>query len=99
MTIAIYAGTFDPLTFGHIDIIERSLQMFDDLIIAVALNDSKNTLFSLQERIDIIELEIANNRNFLNKNIICKVLINLLVDFAKNNNCGIIIRVLEQYLI
>ena len=52
--IAVYPGTFDPITMGHVDIIKRALNLFDELIIAVAINASKQPLFTLQERIDMI---------------------------------------------
>jgi pantetheine-phosphate adenylyltransferase len=53
-TIAIYPGTFDPITFGHIDIIKRCLNMFDKVVVTVAINPSKQPLFSLEERVDMI---------------------------------------------
>jgi pantetheine-phosphate adenylyltransferase len=53
--IAVYPGTFDPITNGHVDIIKRSLRMFDQVIVAVAVNASKTPLFSLEERIDLAE--------------------------------------------
>jgi pantetheine-phosphate adenylyltransferase len=52
--IAVYPGTFDPVTNGHIDLVERSLRIFDELIVAVAANPKKEPLFSLEERIDMI---------------------------------------------
>ncbi len=55
MKIGIYPGSFDPITDGHIDIIHRSLQVVDKLYVCVSLNTQKNTLFSLDERIDMIE--------------------------------------------
>ncbi|WP_353990247.1 pantetheine-phosphate adenylyltransferase [Pediococcus argentinicus] len=55
MTIALYAGSFDPLTNGHLDVIKRSSNIFDQLIIAVGENTSKNSLFTPQERINFIE--------------------------------------------
>ena len=54
MSIAIYPGTFDPITYGHIDVIKKSLKIFDELIIAVAENINKDYLFSVEERVDII---------------------------------------------
>jgi pantetheine-phosphate adenylyltransferase len=53
--IAVYPGSFDPITFGHLDIINRGLRIFDEVIIAVARNSSKNALFTIEERVGLIE--------------------------------------------
>ena len=53
-TIAIYPGTFDPITFGHMDIIRRGLNMFDKVIVTIAINPNKRPLFSLEERIEMM---------------------------------------------
>ena len=53
--VAIYPGTFDPITFGHIDVIKKSLKLFDKIVIAVSDGANKNYLFSSDERIDIIK--------------------------------------------
>src|SRR4030067_1995660 len=58
---AIYPGTFDPITIGHIDIIERGLAIFDRLIIAVALNPKKAPLFNIEERIEMIEESLGRH--------------------------------------
>ncbi len=60
MNVAIYPGTFDPVTNGHIDIVERSALLCDKLIIAVARNGAKDPLFSVEERIELIESSIAH---------------------------------------
>ena len=54
-TIAIYPGTFDPITNGHVDIIKRALRLFDKIVIAIAINAQKTPLFSIEERIDLIQ--------------------------------------------
>jgi len=59
--IAVYPGSFDPITFGHLDIIDRGLRIFDEVIIAVAANSSKNALFSVEERIDLINRVLTGN--------------------------------------
>lgn len=59
--IAVYPGSFDPITYGHMDIIERGLEVFDEIIIAVARNSEKNSLFTTAERIALIEEIFANN--------------------------------------
>ncbi len=59
--IAVYPGTFDPVTNGHIDLVERSLRIFDEVIVAVAANPKKKPLFSLEERIDMFGKSIARH--------------------------------------
>lgn len=90
MKIAIYPGTFDPITFGHLDIIKRASQLFDHLIIAAAKDNYKNPLFTLNERVKLIEEETA----FLNKNnnISVEQFEGLLVGFARKKNAQVIIR-------
>ncbi len=89
--IAIYPGTFDPITIGHIDIIKRALAIVDHLIIAVAKDTSKNPLFSLEERTKMVENEILPlNKN--GKKVEAVAFEGLLINFAKENNSNIIIR-------
>ena len=52
MSIAVYPGSFDPVTYGHLDIIKRSIRVFDKLVIGILLNSEKNPLFSMEERVD-----------------------------------------------
>ena len=89
--IGIYPGTFDPLTFGHIDVIKRSLKIVDKLIIGIADNDNKTPLLSIKERKLIIDSDIKDYFNQNNK-IIIKNIDGLLTDFAKLNNVTCIIR-------
>ena len=89
--IGIYPGTFDPLTFGHIDVIKRSLKIVDKLIIGIADNDNKTPLLSIEERKLIIDSDIKDYFNQNNK-IIIKNIEGLLTDFAKSNNVTCIIR-------
>jgi pantetheine-phosphate adenylyltransferase len=88
---AIYPGTFDPITIGHIDIIRRSLNIFDELIIAVAQNSDKNPLFDHKKRKEIVEQSLKDVGLYSNR-IIVKSFSGLLVDFAKSHNSNIIIR-------
>ncbi len=60
-TVAVYPGSFDPITYGHLDIIERGLEVFDEIIIAVARNSEKKSLFSTEERIHHIRQTIGDN--------------------------------------
>ena len=85
--IAIYPGTFDPVTNGHIDIIRRAQSICDHLIISVALNPRKNPLFPIEERVDFIKKGL----NGL-KNIEVLPFDNLLIDFAKENRASVIIK-------
>lgn len=90
MKIAIYPGTFDPITFGHIDIIKRASQLFDHLIIASAKDSNKNPLFSLDERVELIKNEINKLEN--SDKISVEKFEGLLVEFAKQKNAKIIVR-------
>ena len=89
--IGIYPGTFDPLTFGHIDIIKRSLKIVDKLIIGVADNDNKNHLLSIYERMKLIENDIKTNFD-TKVEISIKSINGLLTDFAEKNKAACIIR-------
>ena len=89
--IGIYPGTFDPMTTGHMDIIKRSLRIVDNLVIAVANNINKDSLFSVQERINIIKSDITFV-NELNSKINVTELSGLLTTFAKDQNATCIIR-------
>ena len=86
-TKAIYPGTFDPVTNGHLDIIKRACKMFDKIIVAVADNKDKKTMFSLEKRVNLMKKATAN----LPK-IEVESFSSLLVDFAKKKECKIIIR-------
>ncbi len=86
-TKAIYPGTFDPVTNGHLDIIKRACKMFDKIIVAVADNKDKKTMFSLEKRVNLMKKVTKN----LPK-IEVESFDTLLVDFAKSKECKIIIR-------
>src|SRR3989344_2228268 len=88
---AIYPGTFDPITFGHLDVIERGSKLFDELIVAVAANPHKETFFSAKERVELIEETVKGLGS-----IKVKSFSGLLVDFAKKENCGLILRGLRE---
>ncbi|MGX2982211.1 pantetheine-phosphate adenylyltransferase [Helicobacter sp. 23-1045] len=85
--IAIYPGTFDPITNGHLDIITRSSQIFDKVIVAVAHSADKSPLFSTENRIKMVNLAISNMPN-----INAETFDNLLADFASERGCNILIR-------
>jgi pantetheine-phosphate adenylyltransferase len=91
--IGLYPGTFDPITNGHLDVIKRAANhMVDTLIVAVARNVGKGPMFSVDERVQMVQDEIANNGNALRAKIVVKPFDNLLVEFARQNNADVIIR-------
>jgi pantetheine-phosphate adenylyltransferase len=85
--IAIYPGSFDPMTYGHIDIVERALEIFDKVIIAIADNAEKRPLFSTQERLQIIKNIFKDTPH-----IIVDSFKGLLVDYVAKTNAKVIIR-------
>ena len=87
MSIAIYPGTFDPITNGHIDIITRSLRMFERVIVTIALNPSKTPLFSVEERISMIQQCFAANEC-----VEVDTASGLIVNYAVRKNACAIIR-------
>lgn len=84
---AIYPGSFDPVTFGHLDIIHRASQLFDSLIVAVACNETKSPLFVAEERMAMIEEAVDGAPG-----VTIKKLNGLLVDFARTENAWVVIR-------
>jgi pantetheine-phosphate adenylyltransferase len=87
MRVGIYPGSFDPLTYGHLDIIERALKVCDKLVVGILVNSSKNNLFSVEERINILN-ECC--RDFNTIDVISFG--GLLVDYCKGNGVNFIIR-------
>ncbi len=85
--LALYPGTFDPITNGHFDVIERALGLFDEVIIAVAVSQEKKPMFSLEERIEMINKSITSL-----KNVKVVGFDNLTVELAKTHGASILIR-------
>lgn len=87
MKVAVYPGSFDPVTFGHIDIIKRASSMFDKLIVAVLVNRKKTPMFNYEERVELIEnsLEGLDNVEVVHFE-------GLLVDYLKKNNYKILVK-------
>ncbi|EGR1113152.1 MULTISPECIES: pantetheine-phosphate adenylyltransferase [Vibrio] len=83
----IYPGTFDPITNGHLDLIERAASMFDEVIIAVAASPSKNTLFTLEERVAFAKAVTSHLDN-----VTAKGFSGLMVDFAKAEGATVLVR-------
>ncbi|HAS6173787.1 TPA: pantetheine-phosphate adenylyltransferase [Vibrio vulnificus] len=83
----IYPGTFDPITNGHLDLIERAAKMFDEVIIAVAASPSKNTMFTLEERVDFAR-QVTRHLD----NVTAQGFSGLMVDFARAVDANVLIR-------
>ncbi|GIM27845.1 phosphopantetheine adenylyltransferase [Clostridium polyendosporum] len=87
MKIAVYPGSFDPITNGHLDIIERGAKVFDELIVAVLVNVEKKGLFNVDERVKLIEKVTKNY-----KNVKVESFNGLLIDFMKEKNANVILK-------
>ncbi len=92
MRIGLYPGTFDPITLGHIDIIQRAMAMVDRLVIGVAINRDKAPLFALEERVFMVEEECREIAARVGGEIVVHPFENLLIDCARDVGAGIIIR-------
>jgi len=92
MRIGLYPGTFDPITLGHIDIIQRAMAMVDRLVIGVAINRDKAPLFGLEERVFMVEEECREIAARVGGEIVVHPFENLLIDCARDVGAGIIIR-------
>ena len=92
MKTAIYPGTFDPITYGHIDVIKKSLNIFDRLILATTDNINKNYHFSIEERLDIINNSLFKDLKLSKKKITVISFNNLTIDLCKKYNANAIIR-------
>ena len=92
MRIALYPGTFDPVTLGHLDIITRATALVDRLVIGVAINRDKNPLFSLEERVSMITAECRNVSAQTGCEIKVHSFDNLLVDCARDVGANLIVR-------
>jgi pantetheine-phosphate adenylyltransferase len=85
--IAVYPGSFDPITYGHLDIIDRGLEVFDEVIVAIARNSGKQSLFTIEERIEMIQRVVGDNPR-----VRVGTFDGLLVDYVVRNNARVIIR-------
>ena len=90
MKRAIYPGTFDPITYGHLDILNRAITLFDEIIITVAINPAKSPLFSLAEREELIEQVLQDHEE--KKRVRIEGFDGLLVNFARQKKATAIIR-------
>lgn len=87
MKKVVYPGTFDPITLGHVNIIERGLKIFDVVIVAVAKRYEKNPLFTVEERVELIKEAFKGNEN-----VVVKSFDGLLIDFVKAEGVKVILR-------
>ena len=92
MRTGLYPGTFDPITLGHVDIIKRACKLVDRLVIGVAINRDKGPLFSLEERVAMVEAEMKTISEATGVEIAVHPFENLLIDCARDVGASIIIR-------
>jgi pantetheine-phosphate adenylyltransferase len=85
--IAVYAGTFDPITFGHMDLIDRAAKIFNQVIVGIAANLTKKPLFSLDERVNLTSIILKDY-----KNVTVHGFDSLLLEFAKQHEANVILR-------
>lgn len=83
----MYPGSFDPITIGHVDLIERCSSMFDEVIVAIMGNDDKSGTFTFEERLEMIEASITHLHN-----VKVEIGTGLTVDFAKKHDCKVLVR-------
>ena len=92
MKIAVYPGTFDPITYGHIDVIKKALRIFDKIIIATTDNTDKNYFFSIDERVKIINNSLFKDLKLNKKKIKIISFSNLTIELCKKYKASVIIR-------
>ena len=85
--IAIYPGSFDPVTLGHLDIIRRSANIFDELIVGILVNNSKKPMFTMEERLEMLTESVKDIPN-----VRVKTFEGMTIDFARANNAKVMIR-------
>ena len=90
--IGVYPGTFDPITLGHLDIVERALKVIDHLVIAIADNPGKGPLFSVEERIKLANIDLNNNKKIAGKSWEVVSFNRLLMDFVQEQKARVIVR-------
>lgn len=89
---AVYPGTFDPVTNGHMDIIDRATRVVNKLVIGVAINIGKGPLFELNDRVELLKNEVAKLKEERRERITIVPFDNLLVDFVRDQNATVVIR-------
>ncbi len=92
MRIGLYPGTFDPITLGHVDIIQRAMALVDRLVIGVAINRDKSPLFRLEDRVAMVQAECAQITERTGGEIVVHPFENLLIDCARDVGAQVIVR-------
>lgn len=92
LRVGLYPGTFDPVTNGHLDVIARAARLLDKLVVGVAINTGKGPLFSLEERVELVEAEIARIASDNGMVIEVRPFDTLLIDFARKVGASMIVR-------
>ena len=92
MTVCLYPGTFDPITYGHIDVIKKALKFFDTIIVAISDGNKKDYLFSIDERIEIVKKSLFKDLNFKSNKIKVISFNSLTTSLCKKYNSNIILR-------
>lgn len=87
MNIAVYPGSFDPITNGHLDIVNRASKIFDKIVVAVLVNESKEPMFTLDERVALVEASLKENEK-----VVVDSFTGLLTDYVEENNIKVIIK-------
>jgi pantetheine-phosphate adenylyltransferase len=90
--VGLYPGTFDPITLGHLDIIERALKVVDHLVLGVADNPGKKPLFSTKKRVEMAKIDMGNNKKIKGKSWEVVPFDKLLMDFVEEQNARVIVR-------
>ena len=90
-TRAIYPGTFDPVTYGHIDLITRARKLFDEVVVAVAFNPGKGPLFTVEERVALLRRATRSMRG-----VVVDQFDSLVVDYGRRNHCRVVVRGLRM---
>lgn len=90
--VGLYPGTFDPVTYGHLDIVERACRLVDHLVIGVAINRDKSPLFDLEERVAMVESEVSDVQQSTGTVITAHPFENLLIDCARQVGASVIVR-------
>ena len=90
--VAIYPGTFDPITYGHIDVIQKALKLFDKIVVGVSNVNNKNYLFSSEERIDIVNKALFKDLKLSKKKIVVVSFNSLTTDLCKKFKSNVILR-------
>ena len=93
-TLALYPGSFDPITYGHLDILERATELFDTIIVTIAVNNRKETVFSGDER-EVLIRECLKDKEWA-ENVQVEQFTGLLVDFAQEKNAQTLVRGVRQ---